>query len=154
MFKKLFVPFAVSLVFVVFVVFIAGGFSVPLALLDLPSLVIALIAPCIVNTVQFGWKKTKEAYAAPFAMDSDREALKAAKAYFTSLGRYLGAFTIFAVITGTILMLANIGGKDAYPVGAGLAVALLSVFYGVLGAIFFVVPWLGAIDERLAEETA
>ena len=56
------------------------------------------------------------------------------------------------MITGSILLLANIGGEEAYPVTKGLAVAMLSVFYGSLGAIFFVIPWLGAIDERLASE--
>lgn len=150
MFRKVCVPFIVSLAFVVFVLWVAGAFLMPLALVDLPSLAIAFIAPCVVTVVQFGWKKTRDAFSAPFAMDSDAESLTAAKAFFTSLARYLGGFTVFAVITGSIMLLSNIGGDNAYPVGAGLAVALLSVFYGTLGAIFLVIPWLGAIDERLA----
>lgn len=153
MFKKLFAPFLASLAFVVFVLILAGGFAVPLALVDLPSLVIALVAPCIVNVVQFGWKKTREAFAAPFALDADADSLRAAKAFFTSLARYLAGFTVFAVVTGSIILLAYLGGTDSYPVAKGLAVALLSVFYGTLGAIFFVIPWLGAIDERLASES-
>ncbi len=151
MFKKLFAPFMVSVAFVVFVLWLAGGFLMPYVLVDLPSLLIALVAPCVVNAVQFGWKKTRQAFNAPFALDSDRETLTAAKAFFSSLGRYLGGFTVFAVITGTILLLANIGGGQANQIGRNIAVALLSVFYGALGAILFVIPWLGAIDERLSE---
>lgn len=152
MFRKLVLPFAISLVFVLFVIFIAGGGQMPLALVDIPSLIIALVAPVVVTVVTFGWTKTREAFSVPFALDADRESLAAARAFFASLGRYLIGFTVFAVITGTILMLANVSGDNTVMIGRNLAVALLSIFYGILGAIFFVFPWLTAIDERLALE--
>lgn len=152
MVRKAFVPMIVALAFVLFVVFIAGGFAMPWVLVDLPSLIIALAAPVVITVIQFGWAQTREAYAAPFSLDADRSALSKARAFFAALTRSIAAFTIFATITGAILMLANVGGTNAYPVAQGLAVALLSVLYGSLGVIFFVLPWQAVTEERLAED--
>lgn len=151
MLKKLVAPFALNCAFIAFVVFLAGGGVGGLAyLVDVPSLIVALVAPFIAALATHGPKLAFRSFSCPFASDSAREELAASRAFLLCFLRYLVAFTAFAVVTGTIMLLGYLAEDNLAMIGRNLAIALLAIFYGSVGAILFILPFLSEIDRRLA----
>lgn len=70
---------------------------------------------------------------------------------FTALGTYSPAFGMLGTIVGLILMLVNI--QDQSQIAAGMAVALLTTFYGVLSSYLIFLPMAGKLKQRCDEET-
>ena len=150
MLRKLFVPFAINCAFIGFVVILSGGSGGFAYLVDLPSLIVALVAPFVVALVTHGPSRTARAFLSPFDPESGADDLAYARSFFACFLRYLVAFTVFAVVTGTIMLLGYLSEENLAMIGRNLAIALLALFYGSVGSILFVLPFLSEIDRRLA----
>ncbi|MBR1946356.1 MAG: MotA/TolQ/ExbB proton channel family protein [Alphaproteobacteria bacterium] len=57
----------------------------------------------------------------------------------TNIGAYAPAFGMAGTLIGLVVMLANMG-ADASAIGSGMAVALITTFYGVLSARLIYLP--------------
>lgn len=150
MIRKLLIPFAINCAFIGFVVVLSGGAAHVEYLVDVPSLLVALVAPFLVALVTHGPARVARAFSCPFEPDCGDGELVAARAFFSCFLRYLIAFTVFAVVTGTVMLLGYLAGNDTAMIGRNLAIALLALFYGSVGAILFILPFLSEIDRRLA----
>lgn len=71
---------------------------------------------------------------------------------FKNLGTYAPAFGMIGTLIGLVQMLRNL--DDPSQIGAGMAVALLTTFYGAFFANLFCVPIQGKLEQRTAEEVA
>ena len=71
---------------------------------------------------------------------------------FEDWGKIAPAFGMIGTLIGLIQMLVNLGG-DASVIGAGMAVALITTFYGALFANLVLNPLKTKLEERDKEET-
>lgn len=67
-----------------------------------------------------------------------------------SMGAYAPAFGMIGTLIGLIQMLQNL--DDPSKIGSGMAVALLTTFYGAFVANMFCIPIQGKLEQRTAEE--
>jgi chemotaxis protein MotA len=71
---------------------------------------------------------------------------------FIAMGTYAPAFGMLGTIIGLILMLAKIKGGDPMEIASGMAVALLTTFYGVVAAYLVFLPISGKLKRRSEDE--
>ncbi|MBU2567530.1 MAG: motility protein A [Elusimicrobia bacterium] len=69
---------------------------------------------------------------------------------FIAMGTYAPAFGMLGTIIGLILMLAKL--EDQSQIASGMAVALLTTFYGIIGAYLIFLPIAGKLKRRSEEE--
>lgn len=69
---------------------------------------------------------------------------------FKNMGSYAPAFGMIGTLIGLVQMLQNL--SDPSMIGAGMATALLTTFYGALFANLFCIPMQGKLEQRTAEE--
>lgn len=69
---------------------------------------------------------------------------------FNSLGSYAPAFGMIGTLIGLIAMLQEL--EDPTNIGAGMAVALITTFYGALGANLVFLPLAKKLQNRSTEE--
>jgi len=67
-----------------------------------------------------------------------------------AVGNYAPAFGMIGTLIGLIQMLQNM--SDPSKLGAGMAVALITTFYGALMANLVAIPLQGKLEQRTAEE--
>jgi chemotaxis protein MotA len=67
-----------------------------------------------------------------------------------SMGNYAPAFGMIGTLIGLINMLQNL--DDPSQIGQGMAVALLTTFYGAFVSNLFCIPIQGKLEQRTAEE--
>lgn len=79
-----------------------------------------------------------------------RERHKIGQEIFITLGTYAPAFGMIGTIMGLILMLANL--QDQSQIASGMAVALLTTFYGALAAYLIFLPIAGKLKRRSETE--
>ena len=70
---------------------------------------------------------------------------------FKALANYAPAFGMIGTLIGLVQMLANM--SDPGSIGAGMATALITTFYGALIANIFCLPMAGKLEQRTDEET-
>lgn len=69
---------------------------------------------------------------------------------FVSMGTYAPAFGMIGTLMGLILMLHNL--DDPKKVGPGMAIAIITTFYGALAAYLVFLPIAGKLKTRSNEE--
>ncbi|MEA3506295.1 MAG: MotA/TolQ/ExbB proton channel family protein [Elusimicrobiota bacterium] len=79
-----------------------------------------------------------------------RERHKIGQEIFITLGTYSPSFGMIGTIMGLILMLANL--QNQAQIASGMAVALLTTFYGALAAYLIFLPVAGKLKRRSEEE--
>lgn len=67
-----------------------------------------------------------------------------------SQGSYAPAFGMIGTLVGLVNMLQNL--DDPSKIGSGMAVALLTTFYGAFYANLFCIPIQGKLEQRTSEE--
>ena len=72
------------------------------------------------------------------------------KRMMDAMGAYAPAFGMIGTLVGLVKMLANL--SDPSSIGAGMAVALLTTFYGAVLANALFIPLSGKLDVRAKEE--
>ena len=87
-------------------------------------------------------------------METDLTALetrhKEGKAIFEQLGMFAPAFGMIGTLIGLVQMLANL--SDPSAIGGGMAIALLTTFYGSVIANLVALPIAGKLKARSDEE--
>ena len=87
-------------------------------------------------------------------METDLTALetrhKDGKAIFEQLGMFAPAFGMIGTLIGLVQMLANL--SDPSAIGGGMAIALLTTFYGSVIANLIALPIAGKLKARSDEE--
>ncbi len=87
-------------------------------------------------------------------METDLSALegrhKEGKGIFESMGMFAPAFGMIGTLIGLVQMLANL--SDPSSIGSGMAIALLTTFYGAVLANLFALPLAGKLKARSDEE--
>jgi chemotaxis protein MotA len=71
---------------------------------------------------------------------------------FEDWGKIAPAFGMIGTLIGLIQMLVNLGG-DASIIGAGMAVALITTFYGAILANLVLMPFKTKLEDRDKDET-
>jgi len=71
---------------------------------------------------------------------------------FSSLGTYSPSFGMLGTLIGLVQMLKNL--QDPSEIGNGMAVALLTTFYGAFAANLLFIPMQGKLEQRTNEEVA
>lgn len=79
-----------------------------------------------------------------------QERHKTGQEIFVTLGTYSPAFGMIGTIIGLIQMLANL--QDQSQIAAGMAVALLTTFYGATAAYLIFLPIAGKLKRRSESE--
>ncbi len=79
-----------------------------------------------------------------------QERHKIGQEIFIALGTYSPAFGMLGTIIGLILMLRNL--QDQSQIASGMAVALLTTFYGAVAAYLIFLPIAGKLKRRSEEE--
>ncbi len=69
---------------------------------------------------------------------------------FTAMGNYAPAFGMIGTLIGLIKMLQNL--DDPAAIGPGMAMAMVTTFYGALFANLFFIPMGGKLKQRSEEE--
>ena len=69
-----------------------------------------------------------------------------------SMGAYAPAFGMIGTLVGLVQMLRNL--DDPSKIGTGMAVALLTTFYGAFYSNLFCIPIQGKLEQRTKEELA
>ena len=72
------------------------------------------------------------------------------QAIFKAMGAYFPAFGMAGTLIGLIQMLSKL--NDPTKIGAGMATALVTTFYGVLGANLLCLPMAGKLKTRSRQE--
>lgn len=72
------------------------------------------------------------------------------KGVVDALGASAPAFGMIGTLIGLVLMLQNL--DDPSALGPGMAVALITTFYGAVIANVFFIPWAGKLDARNKDE--
>ncbi len=75
---------------------------------------------------------------------------KTGQQIFTAMGAYAPAFGMVGTLVGLILMLQNL--SDPSAVGPGMAMAMITTFYGALLANLFFIPMSGKLKMRSEQE--
>ncbi len=75
---------------------------------------------------------------------------KGGQEFFLQMGAYGPAFGMIGTLIGLVQMLAGL--DDPSTIGAGMAVALLTTFYGAVLANTFALPLAGKLKIRSQEE--
>lgn len=71
---------------------------------------------------------------------------------FKAMGKYPPAFGMMGTTIGMVVLLSNLGGKDAMKtIGPAMGVCLLTTLYGVVVANMLIVPVGENLDESTAE---
>jgi len=79
-----------------------------------------------------------------------QERHKIGQEIFIALGTYSPAFGLIGTIIGLILMLKDL--QDTAQIASGMAVALLTTFYGAMAAYLLFLPIAGKLKRRSEEE--
>lgn len=72
------------------------------------------------------------------------------QAIWGGLGNYAPAFGMIGTLVGLVQMLKNM--SDPSTIGSGMAVALITTFYGAVIANLFCIPIKGKLEQRSDEE--
>lgn len=83
-------------------------------------------------------------------IDNMKERHKKGQGILTAMGTYAPAFGMIGTLIGLIAMLRNL--NDPSQIGGGMAVALLTTFYGAVMANLIFLPLAGKLTERSKEE--
>jgi chemotaxis protein MotA len=79
-----------------------------------------------------------------------RERHRVGQEIFLTLGTYCPAFGMIGTIMGLIMMLARI--EDQSQIAGGMAVALLTTFYGAVAGYLLFLPVAGKLKRRSEDE--
>lgn len=149
---KRFYFIAVLAALVIFVVTIltTGGTNPLVQFLSVPSFLIVVLPAFALSLSNFSLRELGRCYSVAFGTDGTRDELLSARSYFGALGTYVMISGILGFFIGAIVLLVNLGG-DPSVIGAGTAVALLTVVYAAFFYMIVPVPFRVGLDRRLAE---
>jgi chemotaxis protein MotA len=85
-------------------------------------------------------------------INSMAERHEVGKGIFQALANYAPAFGMIGTLIGLVQMLQNM--KDVASIGSGMAIALITTFYGALVSNLIALPIAGKLEQRSNEEVS
>ncbi len=145
-----FYPVSVLLALALFAVAISMAGGVFGMFISIPSLVVVLVTSFVLSLASSNPAQLGRHFAIGFRSGpQDTADLKRALAYFDALGRYLIVSGLVGTTIGAISILGTL--NDVETIGRGTALALTTLFYGVLLWMLIVVPFRTGLRNKLAE---
>jgi flagellar motor component MotA len=112
-----------------------------------------VVAPTILLLLStFSWKEIGRAFAIGFRENSDVAELKQGFLFFQAAQKYLLFAGLIGFLMGFIVLL-SFGKLGDERVGAGLALALVTMMYALILLFLVVFPFKNGIKKRLIEAT-
>ena len=133
------------LAMIVLAIVLSGG--VVGVFVSFPSVIMVFGITIALTLASHRPSEIRTAFVAAHASTNPAE-LRLAVAFFTALQRYGLWAGFLSTMLGAIVLLANLG--DASHVGAGAAIALITVFYAIVFLLVVVLPYRAAAEKRLA----
>ena len=122
-----------------------------LIFLDIPSLVLVLICPFGLLLIQYGPSRFARYFSAAFgSRPVEAPIVKKSEFFFRKLGHYFLLTGGVFFITGIIMALSDISNTEA--IGVNLAVALLTLLYGLLLDMLLAQPLVVFCREKLLKD--
>jgi flagellar motor component MotA len=119
--------------------------------LSLPSLIIVVGIPAALLLATHSPREIGAAFRAVYR-SSDPAELGTAVAFFSAMQRYVLWSGFLATMMGFVAMLAVLG-DNKMPIGAGAALALITVLYSIMLNLAVALPFRHAAEKRLATIT-
>ncbi len=116
---------------------------------DIPSIIIMVGGSFSMALMSFSWSEIKTAHSHAFGGEGNREVLEKSAYFWECMIRNLFLLGILVSIIGIVQMLDSLENPDN--IGACLAVALLTVFYGFLFSAILPIPAYFRLRKRLLE---
>ena len=149
-----FYPFAVLIVLAGFLVTIVTAGGSIQQFLSLPALLLVVLPALVLSLATCSVGELGHCFAIVFRRSrASRTDLLHARGLFRAIARYFIASGVFGFILGTIVLLSNLNG-DPTVIGAGTALALLTILYSIGLYLVVPVPYLTAIGRKLADLNA
>lgn len=119
--------------------------------LSWPALVIVVAISFVLSLAGFSLPQIAAAFRTAYAESATDDQLASADAYFTALGRYLIGSGLVGTLIGAITLLSNL--RDPATMGAGTALALATLLYGLMLWLALALPFQAAIRRRIRPPT-
>ena len=137
--------------FIVMIALVVGGIvhaGFLSELVGVPSAIITVGVWCAALLMSFG-KGCSTAIRAVFSRTASREMLALGVAVFERGQSYAVGCGVLGTLVGTVIMLSKL--DDPARIGPGLAVALLTLIYGLFLAYGILLPIVASLRRRLGE---
>ncbi|ULQ60660.1 hypothetical protein K7I13_05140 [Brucepastera parasyntrophica] len=147
MVKKILIPICIAIVSCIAVSILS--FTKLSLLFDIPSFLIVPVLPLLYMAGSFGFRGIGRAYKTAFAKNPEKKDLVFSQAFFRGFSKVLWLFSAVGFVTGLIGIFSFL--NDYEVLGPNLAVAIITLFYGVLSNLLLVYPFLLSVSGRLSE---
>ena len=117
---------------------------------NVPSLLLVIGCTIFLILASYGGKGLKLLFVAPFVRNLSPEDVTLSIAVYKDAKTYLIALGFIGFLIGAVLMLASLEYfDDVSKIGSGLAICVLTVFYGIVFAYFICHPVLRQLEKKL-----
>jgi flagellar motor component MotA len=137
----------IGLLIVVVLMGLAMGNEVSI-FIDIPSALIVL--GFTLGALIFARAGIPNMFAASFSAEATKEQLQAAARGWAQARTYLVASGFIGVLIGGVIMLKNM--DDPAAIGPGAAIAIITIFYGLLLAYGLCLPMQARLEDRAREK--
>jgi flagellar motor component MotA len=115
---------------------------------DIPSLIMVVGTSFVLLASTYSFSEMGRAFKTAFSLDAGKEDCSQALAFFTAMRNYLILSGFTGVFLGLIAMLGNLG--DASAIGTGMALALITVLYGIYFSLLIAFPMMWLVRKKPA----
>jgi flagellar motor component MotA len=126
---------------------IAVGMGDLTAFIDIPSALI--VFGLTIGGLIFAKAGIPNMFSASFAADATRENLQAAARGWAQAKSYANASGVIGTMIGWVIMLKNL--DDIGAIGPGMAIAILTILYGLVVAYGICLPMQMRLEDRAAQ---
>lgn len=133
--------------------YIFGGASIALGI-NLPCLLIVLGLAAAMSLSVAPAREIASYFREPYgdAAEINRKTLLKAEHFFRSLRQYFLLSGGIGTITGIIILLALLDSPET--IGRGMAIALITLYYGMIFSLILALPFEAAARKKLIETEA
>ena len=135
-----------GLVLLILALMVGIGSNLP-AMIDPPSLIITLGGT--IAALLFAGQSIPNMFGAVFSGGAGADDLRSAARAWELTGAFSLAMGAIGTFIGLIIMLKNMDDPDA--IGPGMAIALLTVFYGLILSFGIALPLRSRLEDRAAQ---
>lgn len=134
---------------VVFTICIGGGsIESMMDFIDYPSLLVVLVGSFGITMVSFSFEEMGTAFSHAFGSEDPNDNLAKSAYFWLAVVRNLLVVGALGTLIGLIQILENL--SDPSALGPSMAVALITLFYGILFSAILPLPAFYTIQRRLA----
>ncbi len=114
---------------------------------DIPSLIMVVGTTFVLLASTFSFSEMGGAFRTAFSSDTDNGNCAKALVFFTAMRNYLILSGLTGVFLGLIALLGNL--EDSSMIGRGMALALITVLYGIFFSLLIAFPMMWMVKKRM-----